>query len=252
MMDESLRDYAEWVLRPRLPDRPVLPRISYFVCGTPRCGSWLLCGLLASTGIAGRPHEWFWHDTEQANRRAWAVSGFSQYLACVRAAGTTPNGVFGAKLMWRQVDSLSVRLRHVGNASSPRALIAQQFPKPCFIWIKREDIVAQAVSWARAIQTGQWHHWDSPSPQAPKYDREQIDALAAEIAADNAAWRTWFATNEIQPLALWFEDVVADSGGATRTVLRFLDTDADGVSIAKLTVRTSDQLNEQWLRRYRA
>jgi LPS sulfotransferase NodH len=252
MMADALHEYAEWVLRPGIPDQPVQPSASYFVCGTPRCGSWLLCGLLASTGIAGRPHEWFWRDTEEANRRAWAVSDFSHYLACVRAAGTTPNGVFGAKLMWRQIADLIVRLKRVGDASSPRALFQQQFPKPCFIWIRREDIVAQAVSWARAIRTGQWHHWDTPSPEAPEYDGEQIDALTAELAADNAGWGNWFATNEIEPFTIGFEDLVADPDNATRDVLRFLEIDADDVSIGELTVRTSDQLNEEWLRRYRS
>src|SRR5919201_3330033 len=88
-----LEEFAEWVLRPQLPERPARPRSSYFICGTPRSGSWFLCGLLASTGVAGRPHEWFWGDPEEANRRAWGVSDFSEYVARVRDAGTTPNGV---------------------------------------------------------------------------------------------------------------------------------------------------------------
>ena len=251
-MDNALHEYARWVLQPEIPDRPVPPRTSYFVCGTPRCGSWLLCGLLASTGIAGRPHEWFWQDTEEANRRAWGVSGSLHYFACVRAAGTTPNGVFGAKLMWGQVDDLVIRLRRAAAASSPKALIAQQFPNPCFIWMKREDIAAQAVSWAKAIQTGHWHHWDAPSPlRAPTYDREQIDALAAEIGGANAAWRSGFAANEIEPLTVRFENLVADPAGGTRTVLRFLDADGDRVPITELTVRMSDRLNDDWLTRYR-
>src|SRR5919197_996612 len=85
-------EYAEWVLRPQLPERPTRPRSSYFICGTPRSGSWLLAGLLASTGVAGRPHEWFWRDTEEANRRAWGILSFSDYVAHVHDAGTTSNG----------------------------------------------------------------------------------------------------------------------------------------------------------------
>jgi hypothetical protein len=126
----SLEKYAAWVLLPRLPDRPVRPGTSYFVCGTPRSGSWLLCGLLVSTGVAGRPHEWFWCETEVVNRRAWGVSRFADYLARVRDAGTTPNGVFGSKLMWAYLDDLLARLRHLGDASSHRSLIARHFPTP--------------------------------------------------------------------------------------------------------------------------
>jgi LPS sulfotransferase NodH len=251
--NDGLREYAVWVLHPPLPEKPPVCRSSYFVCGTPRCGSWMLCGLLASTGVAGRPHEWFWRDTEEANRRAWGVSDDSEYVARVREAGTTPNGVFGAKLMWAQVDDLIARLRRLGDAASPKALIAQHFPRPSFVWIEREDIAAQAVSWAKAIQTGRWHHWDSPSPQAaPTFDRRRIETLAAEVAEGNEGWRAWFATNEIDPLAVRFEDLISDPVGVTRTVLGFLGIAAHDAPVTELTVRTSDRLNEEWLQRFRA
>jgi trehalose 2-sulfotransferase len=252
-MDDVLQAYAEWVQHPTVPPQPTPSESSYFVCGTPRCGSWLLCGLLTSTGVAGRPHEWFWRETEDANRRAWGVSGFPEYLARVREAGTTPNGVFGSKLMWAQVEGLLARLEEAGESAPHAALIAQDFPNPRFIWIQREDLAAQAVSWAKAIQTGRWHHWDTASPLgAPVYSREEIDALAAEVAAGNAAWRAWFADNDIEPLAVRFEDVIADPAAVTRDALEFLGIEADGVSIAELTVRSSDPLNEEWLDRYRA
>jgi hypothetical protein len=124
----SVEQYADWVLQPTLPGHPTQPDTSYFVCGTPRSGSWFLCGLLASTGVAGRPHEWFWRDTEEANRGAWDVSSFPEYLARVRDAATTPNGVFGSKLMWGYTEDLLERLRQLGNASSDRSLIERYFP----------------------------------------------------------------------------------------------------------------------------
>lgn len=248
-----LEKYAEWVLRPRLPDRPVQPHMSYFVCGTPRSGSWLLCGLLASTGVAGRPHEWFWRETEEANRRAWAVSSFADYLVRVRGAGTTPNGVFGSKLMWAYLDDFLTQLSQLADASSQRSLTARHFPMPRFVWVRRDDVVAQAVSWAKAIQTGSWHHWDRRKPAtAPVYDQAQIDALARDAAAHDAGWRAWFAANEIEPLVIRFEDLVADTVGAARAVLDFIGVAAGDAPIAELTVKGSDPLNEEWAARYGA
>jgi trehalose 2-sulfotransferase len=248
----SLETYAAWVLQPQLPARPVPLRTSYFVCGTPRSGTWLLCGLLASTGVAGRPHEWFWRETEDANRRAWGCSRFVDYLADVRDAGTTPNGVFGAKLMWAYLVDFLARLRQLGDAPSDRSLIARQFQAPRFVWVRRDDVVAQAVSWAKAIQTGRWHHWDRrDSATAPAYDRDQIDALVREVAAHDVGWRAWFAANEIEPLAIRFEDLVSDSVGVTRAVLNFLGVAARDVPINALTVEVSDGVNEQWIARYR-
>jgi LPS sulfotransferase NodH len=252
-MDMSVDQYAEWVLNPPLPEHPTRPRSSYFVCATPRSGSWLLCGLLASTGVAGWPHEWFWRDTEAANRRAWGVSRFSEYLERVHDAATTANGVLGSKLMWAYLENLVDRLGELGDAPSDKSLIGRHFPSPRFVWIRREDATAQAVSWAKAIQTGRWHHWDEHvPPAAPVYDREQIDALEHEIAAHDAAWRTWFAENEIDPLPVRFEELVADPAGVTRAVLRFLGIAAAGVPIAALTVPTNDLSSEDWLARHRA
>src|SRR5205823_277377 len=136
--------------------------------------------------------------------------------------------------------------------SSHRSLIARHFPTPQFVWVRRDDVVAQAVSWARAIQTGRWHHWDSrDAAAAPVYDREQIDALVCEAAAHDAGWRAWFAANEIEPLVVRFEDLVADTVGATRTVLEFLGVQAGDIPIAELTVKASDRVNEEWAARHR-
>lgn len=248
----NLEKYAAWVLRPQLPDHPIPPDTSYLVCGTPRSGSWLLCGLLASTGVAGRPHEWFWSETEEANRRAWSVEGFADYLARVRDAGTTPNGVFGSKLMWGYLTDFLARLKQLGEASSDRSLIARHFPAPRFVWVRRDDIVAQAVSWAKAVQTGRWHHWDGRgSASAPAYDRAQIDELVREAAGHDAGWRAWFAANEIEPFVIRFEDLVADSVSTTRAVLDFLGVAAGEVPVAELTVKSSDGVNDEWIARYR-
>lgn len=249
----SLESYAAWVLRPRLPARPIPPSRSCFVCGTPRSGSWLLCGLLASTGVAGRPHEWFWRETEDANCHAWRISSFADYLARVRDAGTTPNGVFGSKLMWAYLPDLLARLRQLGGAPSDRALIARQFPSPRFVWVRRDDIVAQAVSWAKAIQTGLWHHWDGrDAATVPAYDAAQLDALVREAAAHDASWSAWFEANEIEPLVVRFESLLADSVGATCGVLDFLGVAAGAAPISELTVQASDSVNDEWIARYRA
>ena len=43
----------------RAEQPPVKPTRSYLVCATPRSGSTLLCEGLESTGVAGRPREYF-------------------------------------------------------------------------------------------------------------------------------------------------------------------------------------------------
>src|SRR5829696_2436849 len=148
-----------------LPADPVATHRSCLVRGNPRGGTWLLCGLLAGTGLAGRPHEWFWHDAERHYRRRWGIATFDEYLRSVLAAGTGANGVFGAKLMWAQLPRLLARLRTPGVRASDRELLERALPEPRYVRVVRRDVVAQAASFDRAIRTGHWHHWDPPAAE---------------------------------------------------------------------------------------
>src|SRR5207245_1162163 len=112
------------------------PHTSYLICATPRSGSTLLCEALTNTGLAGRPEEFFQACKETGLPRRpleyfegidttevatilgegagpdehlmQPVSGesFADYLARVIEQGTTPNGVFGAKVMWAYFQGL--------------------------------------------------------------------------------------------------------------------------------------------------
>jgi LPS sulfotransferase NodH len=180
------------------------------------------------------------------------VADFPEYVERVRDAGTTPNGAFGSKLMRRQLVDLVGRLTGLGGGGRDTALLARYFPSPRFIWMRREDTAAQAVSWSRAIQTGSWHHWDPGKPEAaPVYDRDQITALAREVVEDNAAWEVWFSANGVDPLVVWFDALATDPVPVTREALAFLGVEAAGVTIRPQTVRSADQVNAEWLSRYR-
>ena len=149
------------------------PHVSYIVCSMPRSGSSLLCDVLAGTELAGAPTEYLDLNQMEAFQREWEVSGLEEYLAALRDRKTSPNGVFGLKAHFHQ-------LRDV---LGERDLDAE-FPGLRFVYIRRRDHVRQAVSWARANQTGQWAS-DHPvrHPGEPRFDQAEIAAL---IAADRA------------------------------------------------------------------
>ena len=92
-----------------------VPVVSYLVAATQRSGSTLLCRALADTGVAGRPEEYFLTGPPEAFPPGWTFweDGIfalphgemdrEGYLELVFRLGTTPNGVFGAKLMWNNL-----------------------------------------------------------------------------------------------------------------------------------------------------
>ena len=76
------------------------PVMSYLICGTPRSGSSLLCEALENTGLAGRPKEYFWRENIAVWSELWDIQSSTEYIEKTIDLGSTPNGVFGAKVMW--------------------------------------------------------------------------------------------------------------------------------------------------------
>ena len=60
----------------------------YLICATPRTGSTLLCGLLASTGVAGNPELYF---RVRRSGEGWrcGIAGHYEYVEFVRRARIT-------------------------------------------------------------------------------------------------------------------------------------------------------------------
>jgi trehalose 2-sulfotransferase len=236
---------------------------AYLICATPRSGSTLLCGLLRSTGVAGRPESYFRAPDEQSWADRWQLvrgpAGGFEYQRFVRAAiaaGSTPNGVFGARVMWGTMDEIVARLAssHTDVGGADLDLLTRAFGRTRFVHLRRDDTVAQAVSWARAEQTGFWHPGDPAQPwQRPRFDFEQIDALVQTIREHDRAWRDWFDTAGVEPYPVRYEELTADPAGVTRGILDFLGLDPPGDrDIVPGHGRQSDGINQEWISRYRA
>jgi LPS sulfotransferase NodH len=239
------------------------PITSYLLCATPRSGSTLLCGLLRSTGIAGRPQSYFRRDDLDAYADAWGVPRTSAgtldveaYLRAAVVAGRTPNGVFGARVMWGTMTELTDALASVADdgTASPVDLLTRAFGSLRFLHLRREDRIAQAVSWARAEQTHRWHPGERvvPGGSAPHFDRDLIAGLVDTIEEHEAAWRTWFADHGVTPHEITYEDLAADPVGTTHAVLDVLGLVLPaGGTITVHDRRQADDLNADWVARFR-
>ncbi|MGC5309713.1 Stf0 family sulfotransferase [Micromonospora zamorensis] len=241
---------------------------SYLICATPRTGSSLLLGLLESTGVAGHPQAYFrspdeplWVDRWQIRRTAEGDFDYVDYVRAALATGRTGNGVFGAKLMWGTLDEVVDKLAgtYPDLAGNDIALLSRAFGRTRFVFLRRDDVVAQAVSWLRAEQTARWFvggngeiGGDAGNGQAPRFDPDGITHLVETIREHNAAWESWFAAWGVQPLVVRYEELDTDMVAATRRVLDFLGLDLpEGGAIVARHQRQADDLNREWIRRYR-
>jgi len=252
------------------------PDIAYLVCATPRSGSTLLCEMLTDTGVAGRPGEPF-ELLRGSNRPrqpreyfeavddpavldllppllppAPAGGPFDERLRTVIREGTTPNGVFGAKLMWGYQADLQARLAELPDLErrSPAARLAAVFGDVRYIHVWRDDNVAQAVSLWRAVQTSAWRAEDDNGHE-PRYSHAGIDHFVRMLEAHRRAWAEWFDAEGITPLELRYEDVDADPSEAVRRTLEHIGIEPAGALPEPALQRQSGPASHEWAERYR-
>jgi LPS sulfotransferase NodH len=230
-------------------------RRSLIISFVPRSGSWYLAGLLASTGVAGTPSEAFFPAFEEEVRQKNGIQTDEEYFEWVRANGCTRNGSFATKLPWAHLQDVLGRTRRMhGEDLDDVAALATEFPNPSFLRLRRRDVVAQAVSWARAQQTNQWQAYVSTTKE-PVFDFAMIDTHARFIGREEAAWDEWFAKNGIAAREVYYEDVLADPRREITKIVAWLGHELpEDVEVKPYPgfERQADQLNEEWAQIYRA
>jgi len=263
------------------------PMLSYLVCATPRSGSTLLCHALDQTGVAGhpeeyfealirsglprRPHEYFdpdrhaniverlafreMPDEEAQPNPLWHPETYDQYLAWALEQGTTPNGVFGAKLMWGYLGDFAELLRGIdGMAERPLPeLLARAFPGLRYIQITRQNKIRQAVSLWKAVQTQAWKREageEASSPAELVFSFRAINYLVRLLTAHDASWDAYFLGLGHEPLKLTYEELAESTDAVLHRVLAHLGIPAPAglVVQARLSVQ-ADEVSEEWVRR---
>lgn len=223
---------------------------TYLIAHTQRTGSNWLCDVLAHTGVAG---------INDVNRCGLFV-GYGEGLAAQGVYpekvdeyfhdSTTPNGVCGMKSDWDYLDVLGqyFPVDAVDN-------ILRRFTH--FIYLHRQNKLAQSVSWYIAAQSGVFTSTnrgkpDKGDPLAVSYDCLEIDMRLARIEAASKRWMFWFSRNEIDPLFVTYEEMEADMSEAVQRILHFLDVDAVDVPIQYTLQKQVNSLKAEFIARYKA
>jgi LPS sulfotransferase NodH len=201
--------------------------ISYVIASVQRSGTHLLCSILRSTGMAGSPEEYFLSKPGETWEKRWGAPSRAAYVQHVLRQNTATNGVFGTVVMWSYFERMLQMLQEIPayKTLNGAQLLAAVFRKPKYIWMRRRNHVEQAVSWAMACQTGVWAQKaeEKLQPNAiPRFDFKVIDEWCNRIAAHDEGWANYFRENRIEPLVLFYEDVVASHRAAAERILEFL------------------------------
>lgn len=242
------------------------PRRIYVVASTPRTGSTLLCRSLWDTGLAGAPKEYLnpmqlrdWevrmgttpsrlrHQLLDGRRLAlisslgWNETRLDDHLKRVMALRTGPGGLFGMKLH-----------AHHHRKWFAQNRLTERFGEVTWVRIIREDRLAQAISWERALQSGRWAAHQPVDERTTHYSRGAITRRLRAIERDEIWWRDRLAGERV--LQFSYETLRVRRARCVREVLAYLGVEgagAVGVHQAPLTVQ-ADAVSEEWARRYRS
>jgi trehalose 2-sulfotransferase len=251
--------------------------VSYLVCATPRSGSTLLCDTLRKTGVAGNPFEFFeaLPETGVPRRPLDYLAGlddaealalvedapareappysdlrgcdsYGEHLARVRSDGTTANGIFGAKIMWAHLEDLGRQL----GSDDLGALVDEQFDRPRFVWVRRQDTVRQAVSLWRAMQTQSWRAENDPVTGEPQYSYAALRHLVELLEGHDRAWERSLSAKE-HVLTLTYEEIASDIGDAVARTLAHIGVPPDAAADVLPTMRRqADERSDEWAEAY--
>jgi len=275
----------------------VTPERSYLVCATPRSGSTLVCKALRDTGVAGRPEEYFealrstgrprtpgqyfagiddpsiideLGDPGAEGRQpppAWSRTAYDRYLEWAMEQGTTPNGVFAAKLMWQYLGDFVGLLRNIPDYSElPLAeLLPAAFPNLTFVRVVRANKIRQAVSLWKAVQTASWSDaGEQPAGDGPAYQAfmEQhkpqlrfhyraISHLLDQILEAEASWDAFFEHTRIKPVLVLYENFASDYEQSTLNILERLGLEKPEDFHPEPRMKSqTDGVNDDWARRF--
>ena len=253
-------------------------RRSYIICTTMRSGSTMLASGLRETGVAGRPDEHFappvrlpqgqvfemapahYRALLEAHRLANPVQ---EVLSDIIASGTTENGVCGAKIHFQRPFSdfnkavELLQLYFADRPASPHELFSRAFPRLSYIWLRRSDRIAQAVSLFKAIKTSECVRVEgADDPIKPirlnDFDFGGIQRLADWLQSGDEGWRAFFKRHRIEPMTIDYEDLAESYEPTLRSVLDYLGLSAECKSIARTRHRRqADEVSQHWAARYR-
>lgn len=201
-----------------------------------RSGSTLLCNHLADAGL-GRPTELF-----QEHMYPTDAAGAGRYLA--EQVEATAGDVFAFKIAWTQAWELRRRL--AGPSQRPDDVsLPDMFPNLRIVHLKRRDKVSQAVSWWRALATGQWHvaPGDEVAPVDRPFDPEAAAAHLSRLLLEDLLWARQFDRWGVDVQDVTYEHFIADRAATVRAIAAGLGRGAAHV----IDLRPSlERMRDEW------
>jgi trehalose 2-sulfotransferase len=157
--------------------------------------------------------------------------------------------------MWNQTPLLLQRAKDLPERSGDGLLAAIRDvvgSDPVLIHIFRPDVVSQAVSFWRAVQTRVWRGRPDPVRDArAEYHAGAIAHVVQMLRDQEEGWRNWFAEENVDYIDVPYPVLWRNLTQVVGDVLEALGQDRR-LAPAPVLERQADQRSDEWVERYRA
>lgn len=209
---------------------------TYSIAFTARSGSTEICNILAKLGL-GAPTEYFQRPFVQDSEKVAIAGGFNSAFADFVARNSV-GGVFGSKMSHDQRAQIEGEIR----ACNPKVTgLSDYLPNHRWIWLKRRDKVAQAVSLCRAETSGIWHELEGDDPLGRSefgYDFLFLLSRLEMLCINDLTWELYFDEHHEIPLIVYYEDFFAHPKTHLVQIIEFLGLDPISYKLTDVLVPT--------------
>lgn len=218
-------------------------RRHYVIATSARSGSTLLSLLLYQRVGFGLPLEYFNFDKlaiRMAGTGSSTLEGYWEHVLATRTDNLS--GLFGFKCFANFALTMS--------RSRPR-MYEQHIRNASVIRLKRRNTIEQAVSMARALQTGRWFA-NRSEMASPRYDGDLIAKCLSRIELQDRWWDETLEGNGPEPISIYYEDLVSGTGHVFVTLASYLGVEDRGCRepLSPLPAIQRDFVNTDWIQRF--
>ena len=228
---------------------------------TMRCGSNFLCEHLRANGI-GNPLEYFQYPFGVANRQFYDDLGvdygdFTGFLDAL-IENKSVNDIFSVKIAWGHKNAFLDAIKKIDSSIDS---LEDFFPGARWLFLRRHDKVAQAISLWKAQKTGVWVAKNSSMPvkEKPEYKFFEILDSLMHILVEDLFWERYFYERKIDPLTLYYEDYEQNVKNAVLMVARYLGvseqlrlSEPNDIASVDAIVKQRDSYSEEIYRRFKS
>lgn len=205
----------------------------YAIFITPRIGSTFLTHLIKNSGGLGDPDEWFNYDSVRVGKliNNNKITSLVQYIYFLAEKFGSANGAFGVEFAWPHYSRLDQCID-----------LQSCFEKRIkYFYLRRRNIVQQAISWYAARESGLFHSSQNEreTKEVDAFDEKKIKALIDRVLKYEYEIEIFFVENNIEPIYLEYEQITSNP-----TDVLFLFANVLGVDPAKLRIQDESKVEK--------